>query len=176
MKFLQRSSKMYSNPLLAGVGLGFTLLAVFVIMGRGLGASGGYTSIVSSAVDLVAPQHAENNGMYVEYLDNLGNSPLSDWLVFEIFGVLIGGFISGVLSGRIKREVIKGASISTTGRLVFAFSGGVLMGFAAKIARGCTSGLALTGGALLSVGGWVFMISIFIGAFAVAYFSRRQWT
>jgi hypothetical protein len=176
MKFLHRSSKMYSNPLLAGVGLGITLLAVFVIMGRGLGASSGLTSIVSSAVDLVAPQHAENNGMYSEYLDNHGKSPLSDWMVFEIFGVLVGGFISGTLSGRIKREVVKGAGISTSGRLIFAFSGGVLMGFAAKIARGCTSGLALTGGALLSVGGWVFMISIFIGAFAMAYFFRRQWT
>ncbi len=167
---------MYSNPFVAGVGLGLTLLAAFVIMGRGLGASGGYTSIVSSAVDLAAPQHARNNGMYMEYLDNFGRSPLSDWVVFEIFGVLIGGFVSGLLSGRLKSEVVKGPRISTRGRLIFAFCGGMLMGFAAKIARGCTSGLALTGGAMLSAGGWVFMISLFIGAFAMAYFVRRQWT
>jgi hypothetical protein len=49
------------------------------------------------------------------------------------------------------------------------------MGFAAKMARGCTSGQALTGGALLSVGSWIFMISIFIGAYVFAYFMKRQW-
>ena len=49
------------------------------------------------------------------------------------------------------------------------------MGIGAKLARGCTSGQALTGGALLSVGGWAFMIMVFVGAYAMAYFVRRQW-
>jgi hypothetical protein len=167
--------KGYSNPYLAGVGLGLTLLAAFVIMGRGLGASGGFTTIVSTAVDFVSPAHAEANGLYQPYLDNKGDSPLKDWMVFEILGVLLGGLVSGLLAGRVKKEVVKGDRISTLGRLTFAFCGGTLMGFAAKIARGCTSGQALTGGALLSVGSWVFMISLFAGAFGIAYFFRRQW-
>jgi uncharacterized membrane protein YedE/YeeE len=50
------------------------------------------------------------------------------------------------------------------------------MGIGAKLARGCTSGQALTGGALLSVGSWAFMLSVFAGGYAVAYFFRRQWT
>ena len=69
----------------------------------------------------------------------------------------------------------RGPRISSRGRLVLAFTGGTLMGFAAKMARGCTSGQALTGGALMSVGSWIFMIAIFIGAYAFAYFMRRQW-
>ena len=60
--------------------------------------------------------------------------------------------------------------------IVFAFIGGSLMGFGAKLARGCTSGQGLTGGALLSVGGWAFMMAVFAGAYAFAYFVRRQWT
>ncbi len=53
--------------------------------------------------------------------------------------------------------------------------GGVLVGYAARLGRGCTSGQCLVGGAELSVGSWAFMFSIFIGGFAVAYFVRRQW-
>jgi uncharacterized membrane protein YedE/YeeE len=95
--------------------------------------------------------------------------------VFEVIGVLIGGVLSGVLAGRIKRSVEKGPSISVKGRLFFAFFGGTLMGFGAKLARGCTSGQALTGGAILNVGSWAFMMMVFGGAYAAAYFLRRQW-
>jgi uncharacterized membrane protein YedE/YeeE len=171
-----RVSRPYWNPYLAGIGLGLTLLAAFFLMGRGLGASGGYTSLVSATVDAVAPEHAASNGMYSAYLEGSNGGPLKDWLVFEICGVLVGGFISARLARRIKPGVMRGPRISTRGRLMFAFGGGLLMGFAAKLARGCTSGLALTGGAVLSVGAWVFMLCIFIGAYAAAYLVRRQWT
>jgi len=49
------------------------------------------------------------------------------------------------------------------------------MGIGAKLARGCTSGQALTGGALLSVGSWTFVIVAFAAAFLVAPLVRRQW-
>jgi len=49
------------------------------------------------------------------------------------------------------------------------------MGIGAVLARGCTSGLALTGGALLSAGAWLFMIAAFAGAYAFAPFVRRAW-
>lgn len=170
-----RKPQSYWNPYIAGIGLGLTLLATFVLMGRGLGASGAFTSFVSVGVQAAAPEHAGANGMYSAYLDNNGMHPLRDWLVFEIFGVLVGGLISGLLAGRVRKTIEKGPRISSFGRLALAFTGGAIMGFAAKMARGCTSGQALTGGALLSVGSWVFMLSIFAGAYAAAYFLRRQW-
>ena len=40
----------YLNPYLAGFGLGLTLLAAFVLLGHGLGASGAFTSAVSAGV------------------------------------------------------------------------------------------------------------------------------
>jgi len=172
----KKTPQPYWNPYIAGIGLGLTLLAAFVLMGRGLGASGGLTSFVSITVDAIAPEHAQSNGLYSSYLENEGRSPLADWLVFEILGVIAGGFISGWLAKRIKMSIVKGPRISSGGRLTLAFIGGVLMGFAAKLARGCTSGLALSGGATMSIGGWIFMLSVFIGAYALAYFFRRQWT
>jgi uncharacterized membrane protein YedE/YeeE len=73
------------------------------------------------------------------------------------------------------RKIFKGPNISSGGRLALAFSGGLLMGMAARLARGCTSGQALSGGALMSVGSFVFMFAVFGGAYALAYFLRKEW-
>jgi uncharacterized membrane protein YedE/YeeE len=168
--------KPYSNPYLVGIGLGLVLLASFVIMGRGLGASGAFSSLVATGVQQVAPDHAANNPYFQEYVGDGSINPLKDWLVFEVLGVFAGGLISGLLANRVKRTVEKGDRISIRNRLIFAFIGGGLMGFGAKLARGCTSGQALTGGALLNLGSWAFMMMVFAGAYAMAYFMRRQWT
>ncbi len=50
------------------------------------------------------------------------------------------------------------------------------MGFGAKLARGCTSGLGLTGGATLSVGSWLFLLAAFAAAYGVAPLLKREWT
>jgi hypothetical protein len=173
---VQHAAQPFWNPYIAGVGLGIVLLAAFVLMGRGLGASGAFSSLVSVGVNAVAPEHARSNGFYAEYLGDGTQNPLKEWLVFEVLGVIVGGFVSGILAHRIKGSVEKGPRIATGKRLLFAFLGGGIMGFGAKLARGCTSGQALTGGALLSVGSWAFMLAVFAGGYAVAYFLRRQWT
>jgi uncharacterized membrane protein YedE/YeeE len=171
-----KASEPYMNPYLAGVGLGLVLLAAFVIMGRGLGASGAFTSVVAAGVHAVAPHHTETNEFYGRYLGEDSRNPLYDWLVFEIGGVIVGGFVSGFLAGRVRKAIERGPRISIRGRMLFAFFGGLTMGFGAKMARGCTSGQALTGGALMSVGSWVFIAAVFASAYIVAYLVRREWT
>jgi uncharacterized protein len=175
MNSSDHAPKPYWNPYLAGFGLGLVLLASFVIMGRGLGASGAFTTATATFMHHIAPAHTENNALYTEYLGDGTHSPLLDWLVFEVLGVLVGGFLSGALANRLKITVEKGPRISTLWRLIFAFFGGAIMMIGAKIALGCTSGQALTGGALLNVGSWAFMWCVFGGAYAVAYFFRKQW-
>jgi uncharacterized membrane protein YedE/YeeE len=56
---------------------------------------------------------------------------------------------------------------------VLALAGGSLMGAGARLAHGCTSGLGLTGGALLSTGAWLFIPVAFGSAFLIAYVQRR---
>lgn len=168
--------KPYWNPYIAGVCIGLTLLTTFVLVGRGLGASGGLTTLTSLGAYLIAPDYSTTNSVYISYLENEGRGPFRDWILIEIIGVVIGGFISGRLAGRFKSEVNKGPRISTKSRLGLAFSGGIAMGFAAKLARGCTSGLVLSGGSTLSLGSWLFILMLFAGAYGAAYFVRKEWT
>lgn len=163
----------YTDPYLAGVGLGLVLLAAFVLMGRGLGASGAFTSMVAAGVSAVAPDHATANGLFGYYLQE--GSLLRDWLVIEIVGVAIGGFLSALLAGRFRFAIERGTGIGDRGRLLLAFGGGTVMGVGAKLARGCTSGQALTGGAVLSVGSWLFIVGAFGAGYLAAPFFRRQW-
>ncbi len=165
----------YWNPYLAGIGLGLVLLTAFVIMGHGIGASGAVASVVAVAVHTVAPVHADSNTYLRAYLGDGTTPPLENWLVIEVAGILIGGLLSGLLAGRVRWVVERGPRISVPGRLTRALAGGIIMGFGSRLARGCTSGLALTGGALLSVGAWAFMLAIFAGGYAAAPLFRRQW-
>ena len=100
----EQQSKNYLNPYLAGVLLGLVLLTAFFVSGRGLGASGALKSTVVTAVEAVAPGHAENSAFYSEYKES-HPKPMKSWLVFEMLGVLVGGFLSGALSGRLKLKV-----------------------------------------------------------------------
>ena len=170
-----RTAAPYTSPYLAGVGVGLVLLLAFVAMGRGLGASGAFSSVVAATVSTAAPGHAAGNAFYERYLGDGASNPLKDWLVLEIVGVLIGGLASGYLAGRLRWTTERGAGITDRGRLINAFMGGAAMGIGAKLARGCTSGLGLTGGATLSVGSWLFIIAAFAGAYAAAPLLRRAW-
>jgi uncharacterized membrane protein YedE/YeeE len=100
---------------------------------------------------------------------------MQNWLVFEILGVVAGGFVSGALSKRLRFKVEKSPKISVARRLIFAFAGGLFFVYGAQLARGCTSGAALSGMAVLSVAGFVTMIAIFGSAYLFAWFFRKNW-
>lgn len=162
------------NPYLAGTMLGLVLLAAMFLSGRGLGASGGIKYCVVSMVGAVDRPHADKSPYYGKYFEN-GKRPLNNWLTIEILGIVAGGFISGALSDRLKFKIEKSPSISNTRRLIFAFLGGIFFVYGAQLARGCTSGAALSGMAVLSVAGFVTMIAIFGSAYIFAYFFRKNW-
>ncbi len=169
-----KDPKPYWNPYVAGIALGLVLLASFVLTGRGLGASGAMKHLEAVAIHQVAPTYAEENPNIAGYFAS-PHGPLSDWIVFLAIGVAVGGGISAFTGRRFRLETVRGPRISTEGRWVLATVGGALSGFAAQLARGCTSGQAVTGGAQLALGSWVFMFSVFGGAYALAYFLRKEW-
>jgi hypothetical protein len=166
--------KKYMNPYLAGVMLGMSLLMAMYTSGRGLGASGGIKYCAVSLMGAFNKPHPEKSHYYGKYFEN-SKKPLNNWLTYEILGVVTGGFISGAVSGRLKFRVERSPNISGKRRLVFAFLGGLFFVFGAQLARGCTSGAALSGMAVLSVAGFVTMIAIFGSAYAFAWFFRKNW-
>jgi uncharacterized membrane protein YedE/YeeE len=168
-------SRQFWNPYVAGVCLGLVLLGSFLIMGFGLGSSGAITRLGVGATHVVAPEYAESNGYFARYFG--GSNILDNWLVFLLLGVFLGGLVGAYSGGRLKREIIRGPGrhVSPLGRLALAVLGGIMMGFAARLTRGCTSGQALSGGALLSVGSWIFMMAVFAGGYLMAPLVRRQW-
>jgi uncharacterized protein len=163
--------KPYANPYLAGVLLGLVLLASFVTLGAGLGASGGIARIGASLSMCVSVSHTLGS----EYFGKWGSKPLNYYLVFMFVGTFIGALFSALLAKRVRIQVERGASTSVTRRLIYALVGGVIVGFASRLAQGCTSGQALSGGALLLTGSLVFTLCVFAGGYATAWFVRRQW-
>ncbi len=173
-KRLSMKPRNYMNPYLAGVLLGIVLLSAIYFSGRGLGASGGIKYCVVSIVGAINPNHVSQSPYFGKYFENNGK-PIKNWLVFEILGLLIGGFISGLFSRRLKFRIEKPSHISVIRRLFFAFLGGVFFVFGAQLARGCTSGAALSGMAVLSTAGFVTMVAIFGSAYLFAWFFRKNW-
>ncbi len=165
----------FINPYLGGVLLGIVLFASFFLTGNGLGASGALSRIAVGVEDVLAPGHV-NQTPYLLGMAGGDKNPFNHWLLPLFVGVIAGGFISGLLSGRVKKQTCKGPRIDNKLRWVLAFAGGLIMGYGARLARGCTSGQALSGGAVLSVGSWAFMFSMFAGAYAFAWFMRKAWT
>ena len=165
----------YWNPYVAGVVLGLVLLATFLVAAQGLGASAFPKRLIALWASGVAPEWTARNGALGAYVAD-GTFPLRNWLFIEVIGVLLGGFIGALSAGRFRVSVEKGPRISTRGRLLYALAGGTIMGFAAGLGRGCTSGQALSGGATLATGSWVFMLMVFAGGYAFAWLVRRQWT
>lgn len=163
------------NPYLAGFFLGLVLLATIFVTGRGLGASGASKNVVVAAVEAVSPAHAAASPFYAKVLGSSHENPLKGWLVFEIAGVLLGAFVSGLAADRLRLVTERGPRVRVGSRLAFALAGGALFGVGAQFARGCTSGAALSGMAVLSVAGFVTMLAIFGTGFAFSWATRSLW-
>lgn len=175
----------YWNPYKAGVVLGLVLLAALLLTGRGLGASGAVTRMTAHSWQKIeasvrggtaaeADTHAKKNAYSAEILKG-PEDPLDDFLVYLFVGVVAGGFVSGVLAKRASLGVTLGPHTTVGRRLLLASIGGFVSAFGTRLARGCTSGQALTGGATLALGSWVFMFAVFGGGYALAYFFRKEW-
>ena len=165
----------YMNPYLAGFLLGMVLLLTIYITGRGLGASGGLKAVALTGVKTFQPKHWETAPYYVEFANTSSGSPLNTWLFFEIVGVVIGAFFSGIISDRLGFRINKGPKITNNTRLMAAAIGGLLFGLGSQFGRGCTSGSALSGMAVMSFGGIITMLAIFGSAYLFAYFFRKLW-
>jgi len=169
----ERKPQDFWPPLAAGVGLGLTLMGMFLFTGHGLGASGFFTNVLAWLGTLAAPDWTEMNSYLGNYLG--ATHPLNSWLSWELAGAAIGGLAGSLIAGRFRFKIERGPRTSAGARMRFAVGGGMLSGFGASLAGGCTSSLGLSGGATLAVAAFVFLIAFFAAGVLVAALTGRIW-
>ncbi|HEB61039.1 MAG TPA: hypothetical protein ENJ06_04360 [Phycisphaeraceae bacterium] len=169
-----RKEPVYANPYLAGIGLGIVLFLSFVLTGHGLGASGGLARIMTKFVDIIAPEHVDRMVYFASKAGGTRN-PFGHWILLLLIGVALGGMASAFISKRLRPQIHKGPHAGNVVRLITAVLGGILVGYGAGLARGCTSGQGLSGAVVLAVGSWAFLFAVFAGGFLLAYPIRKLW-
>jgi hypothetical protein len=153
--------------------LGLVLLLTYAFTGRGLGATAAFSALAAWLAGTVSPMHVQDNLVHARYWNE--GAPLLSWTLFLLIGAALGAFASGWQGQRLAWSVERGPNVSDRTRLLLAFAGGLLAAYGARLAKGCTSGQALTGGAILNAGSLVFMLAVFASAYALAYFVRKEW-
>lgn len=167
------AARPFWNPYLAGALLGLVLLTTYVITGRGLGATAGFAAVATWLAGIVSPAHIQASVVHLKYWND--GAPLLNWTLFVLIGALVGAAISGWQAHRFSFTIERGPRVTDGQRLALAFAGGFIAACGAKLAKGCTSGQALTGSSILNVGSLIFLLAVFAAAFGLAYFVRKEW-
>ncbi len=162
------------SPYLVGFLIG--VLLIFLFIGRyQIGVSSGVARAALLVEESVLPAHSMNTP-YLQKL--LSDHIIFDWKILFIVGLFFGSMISSKISGS------KSSNNSTVWenkfgkakvkRYFVALIGGVFLLFGARLADGCTSGHAISGGAQMSVASWVFMMAVFATAIPVSLLLYRK--
>ncbi len=167
------AARPYVSPYLVGFGLGLVLLATYAITGRGLGATAGFAAVATWLSGFAGAAHLQSSVVHMKYWND--GAPLLNWTLFLLIGAFAGAALSGWQARRFSFTTERGPRITDGQRLVLAFVGGFIAAYGAKLAKGCTSGQALTGVSALNVSGLVFMAAVFLSAFIVAQIVRKEW-
>ena len=162
----------YMNPLLAGILLGMVLLATFVVTGHGLGATG-FTTRLTAWVGMYVVPVATNANDYLGGMVEEGK-PLNAWITWQVIGVALGALLSAFLAKRIHLQLDGKKFLGGSKRPITALFGGILAGFGARVAAGCTSGLGLSGAAVLSLAGFTFLGTFFAVGLLVSRFLKEE--
>lgn len=165
-----RAPRAFWNPLIAGIALGLVLLLTFLWTGHGLGATGASTRLTAWIGMQAAPAATGANAYLGPMIE--GGKPMASWITWQVIGVALGALVAAFMAGRFRVQFDGARSIGTGRRLATALTGGLLAGFGARVAAGCTSGLGLSGAATLSIAAFVFLGTFFIAGLAVSRLIR----
>lgn len=166
------------SPYVAGTLLGLVGIAAVWVSNNLLGASGAFENVAGMFGKWIAPAAFDN--MYFNFIMPPG---ISIGVVLVI-GIFFGGMIGAATSGTLMWGK-KGSSNSdaqwkrifgpqTWKRWLIAFVGAIILEYAAGIAGGCTSGLAISGGMLLAPSAFLFIAGMFTSGIITALVIYRN--
>jgi Zn-dependent protease with chaperone function len=94
--------------------------------------------------------------------------------VSQVVGVALGALLSAFLAKRIHIQLDGKKFLGGSKRPMTALVGGILAGFGARVAAGCTSGLGLSGAAVLSLAGFTFLGTFFAVGLIASRFLKEE--
>ncbi|QNB47310.1 YeeE/YedE family protein [Thermanaerosceptrum fracticalcis] len=157
----------------AGMLMGILNAVLLIFYGKLLGASTAYVSVIGGLLRYVTPSFVAQNPYFKQ-------TPLG--MTFEVallLGVVLGAHLAFRSNNHVKEEFssvwFQRFGPNKTKRYIFAFFGGVLLIFGARLAGGCTSGHVLSGWSQLSVSSLLFGLGMFAAGLPTArLLFRRQ--
>lgn len=161
-------------PYVAGVVLGLVLILTYILAGNGVGASGMFARMAAAVGTAVVPETTQGNA-YLGPMVADGKNPFAAWIVLEVIGIAVGALLAAVNAGRFRFQLDGTHKLGRNRRIGFALLGGALAGFGSRVAAGCTSGIGLSGTAMLGISGFVFLLTFFLAGLAVSVLMRRAW-
>lgn len=166
------------SPYAAGILLGVVGVLAVWLSNNLLGASGAFENIVGLVGQAIAPNLFNN--LYFNYI----MPPGITWGVVLLIGIFFGGMIAAATSGTLKWGKQDAANSDAQWKSIFgpqtwkrwliAFVGAIVLEYAAGIAGGCTSGLAISGGMLLAPSGFLFIAAMFTSGILTALLIYRR--
>jgi uncharacterized membrane protein YedE/YeeE len=156
------------NPYLVGIGIGVLSWFAFVTADKALGVSTTFVRLAGMILSVIAPGHVEANAYYQS------KGLAVDWQMALVVGLFLGALVASRLSGREEAERVPGLwrwrfGAGRAVRYVFAFIGGAVLLYGARIAGGCTSGHGISGGLQLPVSSWAWLIAMFASGIVFAF-------
>jgi uncharacterized membrane protein YedE/YeeE len=161
------------SPYVVGAGIGMLSWFAFATADKHLAITLQYEHIAALVEKATIPQIGEWSRYFTVRAEQ-GLSPTIGWYMMLIVGVFFGALVSSLLSD--DRAKIKVPSLwqwrfgpSVSLRFAFAFLGGAVMVFGARLAGGCTSGHGISGDLQLAASSWIFMPLAFLVAMLTAF-------
>jgi uncharacterized membrane protein YedE/YeeE len=155
------------SPYLVGAGIGVLSWLTFYFSDKPIGASSFYATVAGMIGKTVAPKHTDD----LDYFKS--NPPKLNWEFAFVLAAVAGAAVAAITGGGFINEWVPEMWRARFGdslllRAAFAFGGGALMAFGARLAGGCTSGHGISGTLQLNVASWIAVICFFIGGAVVA--------
>ena len=155
------------SPYVVGAGIGLLSVCTFLFSNEAIGVSGAYARTAGMIEKGFRGLQVENKEYYQMH------RPSINWEWMLVAGLIIGSFVSALLSGDFAVVMVpkfwaQSAGESPLLRWLAAFTGGAVMGFGARWARGCTSGHGISGTLQLAVSSWIATAALFIGGIITA--------
>jgi uncharacterized protein len=155
------------SPYAVGIGIGILSWLAFLLSDKPIGCSTAFSRTSGMVERLFRGSSVAEKPYYKKF------APTVDWEWMLVVGILVGAFISAQLSGEFRATWVPQLWASSFGtgigvRWIVALIGGVLVGFGARWAGGCTSGHGISGTLQLAVSSWLAVMGFFIGGIVTA--------